>query len=552
MAPPRKTVGFVAVPGEDEDGAGQSAFSSPFQTTGAQESGEPVKKAGGVLRDKHGNLRTWTDQRARTTVVVNLAGILERCNEQTLPALYRYVGKSFKASPRQLGYITLACALMQAVCAPLGGVLGHLYNRVYVMSAGAFIWGVMSIAFAFTTNVKQGIAVWAWNGLGLGLLIPNAQSLIADYFSELSRGKAFGALYLTGALGGTLGTLFATNMGHTRPFGLDGWQVTFIAVGTVSLAIGVLNLFASVDPRFEAEEPEYAQAPDLLAQDGSAARAFADVAAVLSVPSFVIVVVQGIVGSAPWNALVFTTLYLQLMGMTDFQASLIAALFLGGTALGGQVGGWFGDLAAARSPRHGRILVAQFSVGIGVPLAFAIFKLLPMGNSNLLVWIYSICFFSWGLMISWVAPACNSPIFAEVVPSQLRAIVYSFDRAFEGAIAATGAPIVGWLAEHLGFSTDPSKPGTDRERAVALGNAIVICTCIPWALCCFLFTGLHVTYPRDKARASVQQRTRSGALSLRSADLEAALLEEEEEREAAEEVGRMHAASRSRSGLMLA
>lgn len=113
-----------------------------------------------------GNLRTWTDQRARTTVVVNLAGILERCNEQTLPALYRYVGKSFKASPRQLGYITLACALMQAVCAPLGGVLGHLYNRVYVMSAGAFIWGVMSIAFAFTTNVKQvcWVCVCVWGG----------------------------------------------------------------------------------------------------------------------------------------------------------------------------------------------------------------------------------------------------------------------------------------------------------------------------------------------------------------------------------------------------
>lgn len=62
MAPPRKTVGFVAVPGEDEDGAGQSAFSSPFQTTGAQESGEPVKKAGGVLRDKHGWYREGGDK----------------------------------------------------------------------------------------------------------------------------------------------------------------------------------------------------------------------------------------------------------------------------------------------------------------------------------------------------------------------------------------------------------------------------------------------------------------------------------------------------------
>ncbi len=49
---------------------------------------------------------------------------------------------------------------------------------------------------------------------------------------------------------------------------------------------------------------------------------------------------QGIVGSAPWNALVFNTLYLQLLGMTDFQASLISALFLAGTAIGALVRWW--------------------------------------------------------------------------------------------------------------------------------------------------------------------------------------------------------------------
>lgn len=164
--------------------------------------------------------------------------------------------------------------------------------------------------------------------------------------------------------------------------------------------------------------------------------------------------------------------------------------------------------------------------------------MLPMGSSTPIVAMYSVAFFVWGLLISWVAPACNSPMFAEIVPSQLRAIIYSFDRAFEGAVAATGAPIVGWLAQRLGFDTDPDKPGTDRERCVALGSAIVICTAVPWALCCLLFTGLHVTYPQDKARAGVSQRSRSGAISSRDADLETALLEAEEEREVRADVAR--------------
>ena len=42
---------------------------------------------------------------------------------------------------------------------------------------------------------------------------------------------------------------------------------------------------------------------------------------------------QGIVGSIPWTALVFFTLYLQLLGMTDLAASVLMALFLGATGL---------------------------------------------------------------------------------------------------------------------------------------------------------------------------------------------------------------------------
>ncbi len=54
----------------------------------------------------------------------------------------------------------------------------------------------------------------AINGVGLSLVIPNAQSITADYYDELDRGKAFGALYMTSALGGAFGSLYATNQGR--------------------------------------------------------------------------------------------------------------------------------------------------------------------------------------------------------------------------------------------------------------------------------------------------------------------------------------------------
>lgn len=57
----------------------------------------------------------------------------------------------------------------------------------------------------------------AINGVGLALVIPNAQSITADYYDELDRGKAFGALYMTSALGGAFGSLYATNQGGVIP-----------------------------------------------------------------------------------------------------------------------------------------------------------------------------------------------------------------------------------------------------------------------------------------------------------------------------------------------
>ena len=115
------------------------------------------------------------------------------------------------------------------------------------------MWGASTAAFAACSSLHAGVAVWAFNGVGLALVVPNTQarrdlqqrrgggavhatppsppihprapsaptvllalpqSLTADLFPEGARGRAFGLLYLTGALGGMLGALWATNMGR--------------------------------------------------------------------------------------------------------------------------------------------------------------------------------------------------------------------------------------------------------------------------------------------------------------------------------------------------
>ena len=76
---------------------------------------------------------------------------------------------------------------------------------------------------------------------------------------------------------------------------------------------------------------------------------------------------------------------------------------------------------------------------------------------------------------SWAGAACTSPIFAEVVPSQLRSLVYSFDRAFEGGTRPLAASALGaCLQERLpcGLSTC---------LAPALPNTVLAGLCVPCA-----------------------------------------------------------------------
>jgi hypothetical protein len=196
----------------------------------------------------------------------------------------------------------------------------------------------------------------------------------------------------------------------------------------------------------------------------------ADILSVLKIPTFALIIAQGIVGSIPYASLVFLTLYLQLLGMSDAAAGALVALYLVGGGLGGLLGGYVGDIAAKSWPNHGRVVVTQFSVAVGIPFAVLIFKVsgvrawrfslydamyvhfmllflfavivfdvtfsnravafvgrwlqgLPMDGQLETVLLYGVVLLAFALMTAWPAPACNNPVFAEITPVRLRNLV---------------------------------------------------------------------------------------------------------------------------------
>ena len=277
------------------------------------------------------------------------------------------------------------------------------------------------------------------------------------------------------------------------------------------------------------------------------------------IPSFRVVVGQGVLGSMPWNAMAFATLWLQLLGFSDVAAGALAALFAASCAFGNLLGGFAGDFAAKRTAAKrsnssdssvggvGRVAVAQLSVAASIPLAVTLLRFVPsLGpcrcqenvggvvvgkffprgaassanaacspRSPRCAAAFACVVAMMGLFSSWCG-ANNSAVFAEIVPAELRSSVYAFDRSFEGAVGALATPLVGVVASRVfGFrgslagspsssssTSSPPAAALNLPQAKALASALAVCCAVPWALCLAAYTLLYKFYPQDAAAAA--------------------------------------------------
>jgi hypothetical protein len=85
------------------------------------------------------------------------------------------------------------------------------------------------------------------------------------------------------------------------------------------------------------------------------------------------------------------------------------------------------------------------------------------------------------------------------------------DRSFETILASFAPPVVGILAQHVyGYKPVPKGSSnsveieTDRENAASLAKALYTAIGVPMAICCFIYSFLYCSYPRDRERARMQ------------------------------------------------
>ncbi|KAI3869998.1 hypothetical protein MKX03_010292 [Papaver bracteatum] len=392
-----------------------------------------------------------------TLILVNLAGIMERTDESLLPGVYKEVGAALHTDPTGL-------AMYLAV----------RHNRAHVIALGAFLWAAATFLVGFSSTFFQVAVSRGLNGIGLAMVTPAIQSLVADSTEDHNRGVAFGWLGLTGNIGSILGGLLSILLASTSFMGIAGWRISFHLVAIVSIIVGALVRLYAKDPMFV--EKNKAKS-------------------VMRIPSFQILIAQGVSGSFPWSALAFAPLWVELIGFTHKETAFLWSMFTVAGSIGALFGGKMGDILSICLPNSGRIILSQISAGSLIPLAWLLMFGLPDDPSTGLK--HGMVLFIMGLSTSWNAAATNS--------------IYALDQSFESVLASFAPPIVGILSQHV-FGYRPAPRGssqsveveTDRKNAASLAKENTLRFRFPMVICILIYSFLYCTYPRDRDRAKMK------------------------------------------------
>lgn len=259
------------------------------------------------------------------------------------------------------------------------------------------------VLLLFQVAISRGL-----NGVGLALVIPAVQSLVADSTDDDNRGTAFGWLQLTSSIGSIFGGFFALMLAQTTILGIEGWRIAFHLVAIVSVIVGILVWFFAVDPHFSTNSAASHAAP--VSQKSAldeARELIIEAKSIIQIPTFQVFVAQGVSGSFPWSALSFLSMWLELIGFSHEDTAIFTTTFAIATSIGGLLGGKMGDFFAQRYPNAGRIILSQISAGSAIPLAAVLLLGLPDNPSRSSGVAHGLVLFVMGLIISWNGAATN-------------------------------------------------------------------------------------------------------------------------------------------------
>jgi MFS family permease len=194
--------------------------------------------------------------------VLVLLYTLNFIDRQILSILAQEIKADLRLDDSQLGFLYgTAFAIFYALFGIPLGRLADTWYRGRLMAIGLALWSIMTALSGFATSYAQFAVARIGVGVGEASASPAAFSMLGGFFPRTRRALAV-AIYSSGVylgmglslpLGGyVLKTWKESYPNGNAPFGLQGWQAAFLAVGLPGLLLAAWILTLREPPRVSA------------------------------------------------------------------------------------------------------------------------------------------------------------------------------------------------------------------------------------------------------------------------------------------------------------
>jgi MFS family permease len=282
---------------------------------------------------------------------VNAMNFFDR---QILGAVGEPIRKEFGLSDASLGALGTAFTLLYAFVGIPFGRLADKHQRKTILSAGVFVWSLMTAASGLATNFWQIFLLRLGVGVGEASCAPAATSLIGDLFPAEKRAKALSIFMLGLPVGVALS--FAVSGFVAQKY---GWRAAFLVAGIPGILGALAALFIKEPKRGATETHDV----------GSEKRKGSPYKLVLSSPTMLWLILSGAIQIFNLYARgAFITPFLMRYHGADIQTANFVSMIIYGLlgAPGLLLGGFIGD-AVMRRRKDGRMLVGTLAILISVP-----------------------------------------------------------------------------------------------------------------------------------------------------------------------------------------
>ena len=265
------------------------------------------------------------------------------------------IRKEFELSDASLGALGTAFILLYAVVGIPFGRLADKAPRKFILSAGVFVWSLLTAASGLAQNFWQMFALRLGVGVGEASCAPSATSLISDIYPSEKRGRAISIFMLGLPVGIALS--FAIGGTITKAY---GWRTAFLVAASPGILLAIAALFINEPTRGASETNPIAAA------DRS------PYLHILSSPTMRWLIVSGVLHNFSLYALTtFLSPFLSRYHGLDVQNAGFAAMVINGilTLPGLLLGGATGD-AANKWRSNGALIVATAACFLAAPFFY--------------------------------------------------------------------------------------------------------------------------------------------------------------------------------------